>query len=191
MVIFFFGKYNQRDINPSSIRENISYIHQDPVIFNDTIVENFRIANRKIKYEEIREICELVDLDKFICTLPNEYNTVLGFGGIQLSGGEKQRLAIAIALAKKSKILLLDEITSDLDGNTESKMIDIIKTISEFCTVIMISHRLSSIKCIPNIYVLKDGVIVAQGNHDILSTSSNDYLEIVGQYKLKAGESHG
>lgn len=175
-----FGNYNQKDINLKDLRNNISYIHQNPMIFNNTIIENFKYVNKNISIEEVKRLCSLVDLHQYIESMPDNYNTILGPGGIKLSGGENQRLAIAIALAKGSKILLLDEITSNLDVVSEFKIIEVLEGIKDICTIIMISHRPTSIKKIPNIYVLHNGKIVSSGNHEYLIKNSVEYVNIFG-----------
>lgn len=175
-----FGNYNQKDINLKDLRNNISYIHQNPMIFNTTIIENFKYVNKNISIEEVKRLCSLVDLHQYIESMPDNYNTILGPGGIKLSGGENQRLAIAIALAKGSKILLLDEITSNLDVVSEFKIIEVLEGIKDICTIIMISHRPTSIKKIPNIYVLHNGKIVSSGNHEYLIKNSVEYVNIFG-----------
>lgn len=175
-----FGNYNQKDINLKDLRNNISYIHQNPIIFNTTIIENFKYVNKNISIEEVKRLCSLVDLQQYIESMPDNYNTILGPGGIKLSGGENQRLAIAIALAKGSKILLLDEITSNLDVVSESKIIEVLEGIKDICTIIMISHRPTSIKKIPNIYILHNGKIVSSGYHEYLIKNSVEYVNIFG-----------
>ncbi|HGP0548488.1 TPA: ABC transporter ATP-binding protein [Streptococcus pyogenes] len=179
----YIGDKNIDSLSKESVRNNISYIQQNPVIFNDTIFNNFRFVKNNITKEEVLRIISLVGLSKMIKTLPRGLNTLIGNNGHAFSGGEKQRIAIGIALAKKSKLLLLDEITSDLDGKAEGNIIDIIKDVSKYCTVIMIAHRINSIKNIDNIYVLKEGFILAKGTHEELTKKCGYYSSLVGKYK--------
>ena len=179
----YIGDKNIDSLSKESVRNNISYIQQNPVIFNDTIFNNFRFVKNNITKEEVLRIISLVGLSKMIKTLPRGLNTLIGNNGHAFSGGERQRIAIGIALAKKSKLLLLDEITSDLDGKAEGNIIDIIKDVSKYCTVIMIAHRINSIKNIDNIYVLKEGFILAKGTHEELLKKCGYYSSLVGKYK--------
>lgn len=178
-----YGEINQKSVPKRVLRDSISYIHQNPIIFNDSFIENFRLMDRKICNEEIEKYCKIVELDSYINKLPDKYNSIIGNSGVKLSGGERQKLAIALALAKKSNILLLDEITSDLDGNSENSIIKILKNISKDHTIIMISHRLTSIINIPNIYVFNNGRIVDNGEHQYLIKNCKEYLEIIGEMK--------
>jgi len=167
-----------KDIKLASLRKNIAYIQQKPFIYNATIKENLMLANDNSTDEEIQEACELVNLDSFVKGLPKKYDTLIGANGINLSGGQAQRLAIARAILKKSKIILLDEITSDLDGISESVIVDALEKLMDRHTIVIISHRLSSIRNVPNIYVMKNGQIVSSGNHEYLIQECNVYSEL-------------
>ena len=161
------------------IRQAISYVQQRTYLFSDTIRYNLTFEADSVTEEEIYEVCKEVGIHDLIMSFPEQYNTLLGKGGIRLSGGETQKLAIARALLRKTKIILLDESTSDLDGSAEREILNILHKISEDHTIIMISHRISAIVGIENIYVFKNGVIVAHGNHTELLKENVDYQMLV------------
>ena len=159
----------------SSLRSNISLVNQDTTLFDDTIKNNIAYAKLDASEDEIFEAAKLSFCDEFINKLPNKFDTIIGENGIRLSGGEKQRLSIARAMLKKSKIILLDEATSSLDAETESKIQDAIKFLTKNRTTLVIAHRLSTIMNSNKIYVVDDGKIAAEGNHQELIKSSEIY----------------
>ena len=159
----------------SSVRENISLVSQDTSLFDDTIKNNIKYSNLEASNEEIMQASKLSYCDEFINKMPNGYDTVIGENGIRLSGGEKQRLSIARAMLKKSKIILLDEATSSLDSETESKIQKAISTLTTGKTTLVIAHRLSTIVNSNIIYVIDRGEVVASGNHNKLLQSSKIY----------------
>ena len=159
----------------SSLRSNISLVNQDTTLFDDTIKNNIVYAKLDASDDEIFEAAKLSFCDEFINKLPNKFDTIIGENGIRLSGGEKQRLSIARAMLKKSKIILLDEATSSLDAETESKIQEAIKFLTKNRTTLVIAHRLSTIMNSNKIYVVDDGKIAAEGNHQELLKSSEIY----------------
>jgi len=159
----------------NSLRENISLVSQDTTLFDDTIKNNIAYANLKASEEEIVEAAKLSFADEFIDKLPKKYDTLIGENGIRLSGGEKQRLSIARAILKKSSIILLDEATSSLDAETESKIQKAINFLTEGRTTIVIAHRLSTILNSDKIYVIDSGQVVGEGRHDELLINSKIY----------------
>ena len=159
----------------SSLRSNISVVNQDTTLFDDTIKNNIAYAKLDASEDEIFEAAKLSFCDEFINKLPNKFDTIIGENGIRLSGGEKQRLSIARAMLKKSKIILLDEATSSLDAETESKIQEAIKFLTKNRTTLVIAHRLSTIMNSNKIYVVDDGKIAAEGNHQELIKSSEIY----------------
>ena len=159
----------------SSLRSNISLVNQDTTLFDDTIKNNIAYAKLDASEDEIFEAAKLSFCDEFINKLPNKFDTIIGENGIRLSGGEKQRLSIARAMLKKSKIILLDEATSSLDAETESKIQEAIKFLTKNRTTLVIAHRLSTIMNSNKIYVVDDGRIAAEGNHQKLLKSSEIY----------------
>ncbi len=159
----------------SSLRENISLVSQDTTLFDDTIKNNIGYANLKASEEEIIEAAKFSFASEFIDKLPKKYDTLIGENGIRLSGGEKQRLSIARAILKKSAIILLDEATSSLDAETESKIQKAINFLTEGRTTIVIAHRLSTILNSDKIYVIDNGQVVGEGKHDELLINSKIY----------------
>jgi len=163
------------DVTIKSIRENISLVSQDTTLFDDTIKNNINYANKSASNNEIIEVAKLSHCHEFIENLPLKYETVIGENGIRLSGGEKQRISIARAMLKKSRIILLDEATSALDSETESKIQEALKILTEQKTTIVIAHRLSTILNSNNIYVIDNGNVIASGKHNELLNSSKEY----------------
>ena len=159
----------------SSLRSNISLVSQDITLFDDTIKNNILYANFNASDEEVKEAARLSFADEFINQLPKKYETIIGENGTRLSGGEKQRLSIARALLKKSKIILLDEATSSLDAETEHKIQEAINILTKNRTTIVIAHRLSTILNSDNIYVVDKGNILGSGKHDELLKTSAIY----------------
>ena len=163
------------DISIYSLRNNISLVNQDTTLFDDTIKNNIAYANLDATDDEIIEVAKLSHWNEFIDKLPNKFDTVIGENGTRLSGGEKQRLSIARAMLKKSKIILLDEATSSLDAETESKIQEAIKLLTKDRTTLVIAHRLSTVMNSKTICVVDDGKIVAEGNHEELLQKSEIY----------------
>ena len=158
-----------------SLRSNISLVAQDITLFDDTIRNNILYANPDASNEELNEAVKFSYSKEFIEKLPNKFETLIGENGIRLSGGEKQRISIARAMLKKSSIILLDEATSSLDSDTETKIQEAIKLLTNNKTTLVIAHRLSTIKNSKKIYVIDDGKIVADGNHENLLKNSEIY----------------
>ena len=159
----------------SSLRENVSLVSQETTLFDDTILNNMKYANLNATDDQIKEAAKLSFSDEFINTLPNKYNTMIGENGIRLSGGEKQRLSIARAFLKNSKIILLDEATSSLDSETEKKIQDALSFLTKGKTTLVIAHRLSTVLNSNKIYVIDNGEVVAEGNHNELLNNSLIY----------------
>ena len=128
-----------------SLRNNISLVSQETTLFDDTLKNNIKYANLNATDEEVYEAARLSHSDEFINKLPNKYETLIGENGVRLSGGEKQRISIARAMLKKSTIILLDEATSSLDSETETKIQEALKILTSNKTTIVIAHRLSTI----------------------------------------------
>ena len=162
-------------VNLFSLRKNISLVSQDVSLFDDTIKNNIKYANLNSSDKEIYEAAKNSFADEFIQKLPNKYETIIGENGVRLSGGEKQRLSIARAMIKKSQIILLDEATSSLDAETESKIQNAINYLTKNRTTVVIAHRLSTILNSDNIYVVESGKIRENGKHEELLKKSNTY----------------
>mgnify|MGYP006073856131 CR=1 FL=1 len=159
----------------NSLRKNISLVSQDTTLFDDTIRNNIAYANLSATQEEIEEAAKNSYASEFIEKLPHKYETIIGENGTRLSGGEKQRLSIARAMLKKSQIILLDEATSSLDAETESKIQEAINFLTKNRTTIVIAHRLSTILSSDKIYVIDSGKVVGEGTHDELLLKSIVY----------------
>ena len=144
-------------------------------LFDDTIYNNIIYANKNASYEEVKKAAEHSYASEFIEKLPNKYETLIGENGVRLSGGEKQRLSIARAMLKKSKIILLDEATSSLDSETEKKIQAAINHLIRGRTTLVIAHRLSTVINSNNIYVIENGKVVDEGNHQHLLKNSEIY----------------
>ena len=163
------------DSTISSVRRNISLVSQDTTLFDDTIKNNIAYANLDASEEQIVEAAKFSFASEFIDKLPKKYDTIIGENGVRLSGGEKQRLSIARAILKKSPIILLDEATSSLDAETESKIQKAISFLTEGKTTIVIAHRLSTILNSDKIYVIDHGQVAGEGKHDDLLNNSKIY----------------
>ena len=163
------------EVSLFSLRKNISLVSQDTTLFDDTIKNNIRYANLNASDEEIYQSSKDSFAHEFIEKLPNGYETIIGENGVRLSGGEKQRVSIARAMLKKSPIILLDEATSSLDSETESKIQIAIKELTKNKTTVVIAHRLSTILNAHTIYIIEDGKILEKGTHESLLSDSKTY----------------
>ena len=169
-----------------SLRKNISLVSQDTTLFDDTIRSNIAYANLSATQEEIEEAAKNSYASEFIEKLPNKYETIIGENGTRLSGGEKQRLSIARAMLKKSQIILLDEATSSLDAETESKIQEAINVLTKNRTTIVIAHRLSTILSSDKIYVIDSGKVAGEGTHEQLLINSTVYKSFYEKQIRKA-----
>lgn len=167
-----------KTLSKKSLINGISIINQNPYVFNLSIKDNLKLVSDEVTDEEMVEACKVAHIHDYIMTLKNGYETILGEGGVTFSGGQKQRLAIARALLKKSKILLFDEATSALDNVTQNEIQEAIKSISDDFTIITIAHRLSTIVDSDVIYVLDEGKIVASGTHKELMKTCDYYKNL-------------
>ena len=163
------------EVTIESLRDEISMVSQETTLFDDTIKNNIKYGRKNATDEEIFQAAKLSYCDEFINNLPNKFETLIGENGVRLSGGEKQRLSIARAMMKKSSIILLDEATSSLDSETESKIQNALKILTKDKTTIVIAHRLSTILNSNNIYVIDSGKIVDHGKHEKLMINSKLY----------------
>ena len=160
-------KNELKDINLNSFYDSVTYVSQDSPIFDGTLRENL-ILDKKINDEEIIKVLKLVNLDKFYERLEKGLSTELGEKGIRMSGGERQRVALARLFFDNSKIIILDEATSAMDNITEKEVMENVLTKLKYKTIIIIAHRLETIKDVDNIFVLNDGKIVEEGKYQEL-----------------------
>ena len=166
---------NIKDINLFSLRKEISIVDQNVTLFDDTIFNNIKYAKPSASNEEIYKAAENSMCQDFIDKLERKYQTMIGENGVRLSGGEKQRLSIARAFLKDSKIILLDEATSSLDSETEEKIQKALDKLTLNKTTVVIAHRLSTILNSDKIYVMDKGMVIDSGNHEELLTKSDTY----------------
>jgi ATP-binding cassette subfamily B protein len=157
-----------RDVTQESLRASIGMVPQDTVLFNDTIAYNIRYGRIGASEEDVRQAARLAQIDPFIERLPDGYRSMVGERGLKLSGGEKQRVAIARTILKAPPILILDEATSALDSHTEQEIQAALDLVSKGRTTIVIAHRLSTVISADEIIVLKDGRIAERGTHAAL-----------------------
>ena len=166
---------NIKDVNLFSLRKEISIVDQNVTLFDDTIFNNIKYAKPDAYDEEIYKSAQLSMCSEFIENLENKYQTIIGENGVRLSGGEKQRLSIARAFLKNSKIILLDEATSSLDSETEEKIQKALNKLTLNKTTIVIAHRLSTILNSNKIYVMDKGMVTDSGKHEELLIKSETY----------------
>ncbi len=169
---------NIKDLTEEELRKNISIIRQEPFVFNRTIKENFELIDKNITLNKIRESTKMAYLDDYINTLPKKYDTVLNEEGMNISKGQKQLLTIARAMLLDSKMLILDEATSNVDTRTEVKIQEAMKNLMKDKTCFVIAHRLSTIRNADLILVVKDGEIIEQGNHNELMKANGFYAAL-------------
>jgi ATP-binding cassette, subfamily B, heavy metal transporter len=167
-----------QDVTQSSLRAAIGMVPQDTVLFNDTIEYNIRYGKPDGTPAEVREAARLAQIDSFIMTLPQGYDSLVGERGLKLSGGEKQRVAIARTILKAPPILMLDEATSALDSHTEKEIQDALERVARERTSLVIAHRLSTVVHADNIIVLDQGQIVEQGTHPELLAKNGLYASL-------------
>ena len=159
---------NINDLNKESLRKNISLVNQFPYIFDMSILDNLLMAKKDATEEEINDAIEKADLKGFIDGLKEGINTVVGESGIKLSGGQRQRLAIARALLRKSSIIIFDESTSSLDNIAQEHIKNSIDNLKGSSTIVIVAHRLSTIKNVDKIFFLDEGKIIDSGTFDEL-----------------------
>ncbi len=170
------GGTDIRNVEYGELMKSISMVFQNVYLFEDTILNNIRFGKTDATYEEVREAAKAARCDDFIMSLPEGYNTIVGEGGANLSGGEKQRISIARAILKDSPIVILDEATSALDAENEHEILAALDVLTKNKTVIMIAHRIQTVRKADHIIALKDGHIVQEGTHDEL-------IKVKGLYK--------
>ena len=170
--------YDINGITEESLRGNISLITQNPYIFNFSVKENFQIVKKNVTMKEIENVCKKACIHDYIMSLPEKYDTILGEGGITLSGGQRQRIAIARALLTDTKIILFDEATSALDNETQQNITEAINNLQGQYTIIIVAHRLSTIKESNQIVVMKKGKVVGLDTHENLLKNNKYYQKL-------------
>jgi subfamily B ATP-binding cassette protein MsbA len=176
---------NIKDYSLQSIRDKISIVTQEPILFNDTIANNISLGNQTAPFSEIEEAARIANAHQFIIKKEDGFNSNIGDRGGKLSGGERQRLTIARAVLKNPPILILDEATSSLDTESERLVQDAINKMMQNRTSIVIAHRLSTIRTADEIVVLQNGTIVERGTHDELIVKDGFYNKLVQMQEVK------
>ena len=174
----YINNININKISQESLRKMIGVVPQDTVLFNDTIYYNIAYGNTDASKEEVIIAAKNADIHNFISTLPDGYETIVGERGLKLSGGEKQRVAIARTILKNPKIFFFDEATSALDSSTEKEIQKNLESVSKDKTTLIIAHRLSTAANADNIIVLDKGIIIEQGTHKSLLLEKGKYFEM-------------
>lgn len=179
------GGKNIKDYKIENLMNSISMVFQDVYLFEDTIENNIKFGKQNASHEEVVQAAKKARCHEFIEALPDGYNTIIGEGGASLSGGEKQRISIARAMLKDADIIIFDEATANIDPENEDKLKEAIESLTKNKTVIMIAHRLKTIRNADQILVLKDGEIVERGNHEELIKNNGLYSDLINA-KAKA-----
>lgn len=169
---------NINDLSENALRDNVSIVMQTPYIFNMSIMENMLLVNPKATKKQIYDACKKAQIHDFINSLPKKYDSLVGENGVVLSGGQRQRIAIARALLKNSKILLFDEATSALDNESQGKIKDVLDSLKEDHTLVVVAHRLSTVVDCDKIMVLDNNKIVSEGTHNKLMKTCKVYKEL-------------
>ena len=177
------GGVNVKDYSMNSLMSNFSFVFQNVYLFQDTIENNIKFGSQEASHEEVVEAAKRACCHEFISKLPDGYNTVIGEGGASLSGGEKQRISIARAIMKDAPIVILDEATANVDPESEKDLMDAIKALTKEKTIIMIAHRLKTVRHADQIVVVDKGRIVQRGNHDQLMKEDGIYKRFVDARK--------
>lgn len=176
---------NIHEVSQQSLRDNIGIVPQDTVLFNHTIEHNIRYARLDATEDEVQQAAKHANIHDFIMSLPDAYQTIVGERGLKLSGGEKQRVAIARVILKNPRILVFDEATSSLDSHSEQLILESLKQVAEKHSTLVIAHRLSTIIDADNIIVLDKGTIAEQGRHQQLLEKDGLYAHL---WKLQQEE---
>ena len=177
------GGKDVRDYDMDSLMANFSFVFQNVYLFHDTIANNIRFGQRDASMEKVIAAAKKACCHDFISSLPDGYETVIGEGGASLSGGEKQRISIARAIMKDAPVIILDEATANVDPENERDLMAAINELTKEKTVIMIAHRLKTVRNADQIIVLDKGRIAEQGKHDELIKSGGIYARFIDSRK--------
>jgi ATP-binding cassette, subfamily B, bacterial len=178
-----------RDLTLESLREQFSIVLQEPLLFRTSIAENIRYGKAGAKMKEVQAAAQAANIHDFITSLPQGYKTRLGERGAQISGGERQRIAVARAFLRDAPILILDEPTSSIDSKTESVILEALDRLMEGRTAILIAHRLSTLRSVDKIVVLNEGRLVEEGTHDELYANGALYRQL-WEAQMRPDEEH-
>jgi ATP-binding cassette subfamily B protein len=167
-----------REVDLPSLRREVGFVSDDPFLFSDTVRNNIAYARPDASQDEVEEAARRADIHDFIAELPEGYATLIGERGLTVSGGQRQRLAIARAIVADPRILILDDATSSVDASTEAQIKAALRELMKGRTTFIIGHRLSTISLADEIVVLEQGRVTARGTHDELVEQSGLYREI-------------
>ena len=177
------GGRNIKDIPLTQLYDMTAFVSQDNYLFDESIRENIRMGKLNATDDEVEAAAHAAGCDSFINELPKGYDTIVGGGGAHLSGGERQRIAIARAMLKNAPIVILDEATANVDPENEDRLQKAIEALTKNKTIIMIAHRLKTVRNADQIIVIDHGRIVQQGRHEQLITENGIYADFVGGKK--------
>ena len=181
------GGVDVREYSMDSLMKNFSFVFQNVYLFQDTIANNIRFGQEDASMEQVIDAAKKACCHDFIMKLPDGYDTVIGEGGASLSGGEKQRISIARAIMKDSPIIILDEATANVDPENEDHLQKAIESLTKNKTIIMIAHRLKTVRNADKIIVIDQGKIVQQGTHKTLIEEEGIYKRFINSRELAVG----
>lgn len=181
------GGVNVKDYSMDSLMRNFSFVFQSVYLFQDTIANNIRFGQSDAPMEKVIEAAKKACCHNFIMALPDGYETIIGEGGASLSGGEKQRISIARAIMKDAPIIILDEATANVDPESEQELTTAIEALTEEKTILMIAHRLKTVRHADNLLVIDGGRIVQSGTHEQLMQQVGIYRRFVESRELAVG----
>lgn len=181
------GGRNVQEYSMDSLMKNFSFVFQNVYLFRDTVANNIRFGQEEAPMEKVIEAAKKACCHDFIMALPDGYDTVIGEGGASLSGGEKQRISIARAMMKDSPVIILDEATANVDPENEKDLVTAIDALTREKTILMIAHRLKTVRNADNILVVDHGTIVQKGTHDELIEQEGIYRRFVNARETAAG----
>ena len=181
------GGIDVREYSMDSLMKNFSFVFQNVYLFADTIANNIRFGRENASMDEVIEAAKKACCHDFIMALPDGYDTVIGEGGATLSGGEKQRISIARAVMKDSPVIILDEATANVDPENEKELTEAVEALTADKTVIMIAHRLKTVRHADQIVVIDKGRIVQQGRHEELMKQEGIYRRFIGSREKAVG----
>ena len=181
------GGTDVKEYSMDSLMKNFSFVFQNVYLFQDTVANNIRFGRKDAPMEQVIDAAKKACCHDFIMALPDGYDTLIGEGGASLSGGEKQRISIARAMMKDSPVIILDEATANVDPENEKDLVDAIEALTREKTILMIAHRLKTVRSADQILVVDHGRIVQQGCHDSLMKEDGIYKRFVEARKLAAG----
>lgn len=181
------GGHDVREYDMDSLMKNFSFVFQNVYLFHDTIANNIRFGQPDTSMEKVIETSQKARCHEFIMKLPKGYDTVIGEAGGSLSGGERQRLSIARAMMKDAPIIILDEATANIDPENEKELMEAVNELTHEKTVIMIAHRLKTVRNADQILVVDNGQIVQHGTHDELMKQDGIYRHFISGREQAVG----